>query len=128
MVQEDIPSDYIMLTPQVTYYRCLKGFENSFLKLCFESPKFQNQMKFIGGEGTTRAYVGLLAQRDIVLDFPKEIAEQKSIVEKADILLGRNSKTIINSQKEIELLKEYKQSLITNVVTGKVDVRDEVIA
>ena len=26
----------------------------------------------------------------------------------------------------IDLLKEYRQSLISNVVTGKVDVRDEV--
>ena len=29
--------------------------------------------------------------------------------------------------KRIELLKEYRQSLISNVVTGKIDVRDEVV-
>ena len=29
--------------------------------------------------------------------------------------------------KRIELLKEYRQSLVSNVLTGKIDVRDEVI-
>lgn len=29
------------------------------------------------------------------------------------------------TQQEIELLKEYKTALISEVVTGKVDVRDE---
>ena len=29
--------------------------------------------------------------------------------------------------KRIDLLKEYCQSLISNVVTGKIDVRDEVV-
>ena len=36
--------------------------------------------------------------------------------------------TIISkSQQEIELLKEYKTALISEVVTGKVDVRNEVL-
>jgi len=29
--------------------------------------------------------------------------------------------------KRVEILKEYRQSLISNVVTGKIDVRDEVV-
>jgi type I restriction enzyme S subunit len=33
---------------------------------------------------------------------------------------------ISNSKQEIELLKEYKTALISDVVTGKVDVRDEI--
>lgn len=55
------------------------------------------------------------------------ITEQKEIVSYLDKKLLKidalKSKTI----KQIELLKEYKTSLITNVVTGKIDVRDEVI-
>ena len=36
--------------------------------------------------------------------------------------------TIISkSQQEIELLKEYKTALISEVVTGKVDVRDVIL-
>lgn len=38
-----------------------------------------------------------------------------------------SSKLIIKNEKRIELLKEYRQSLISNVVTGKVRVTEEVI-
>jgi restriction endonuclease S subunit len=31
-----------------------------------------------------------------------------------------------NEQRSIELLKEYRQTLISEVVTGKIDVRSEV--
>ena len=34
---------------------------------------------------------------------------------------------ISKSQQEIELLKEYKTALISEVVTGKVDVRDVIL-
>ena len=126
-IVEGLSTEYVMLTPQVTYYRCLKGLDNRYLKLFFQSSKFQNEMKFIGGEGTTRAYVGLLAQRNIVIDFPNEINEQKKIVEKIDFILNINSDLINKFSLEIELLKEYKNALISEVVTGKVDVREEVL-
>lgn len=55
------------------------------------------------------------------------LSEQQEIVTYLDEKLTKidalKSKTI----KQIELLKEYKTSLITNVVTGKIDVRNEVI-
>ncbi|ALJ04142.1 hypothetical protein APS56_02785 [Pseudalgibacter alginicilyticus] len=127
-IVEGISTEYVMLTPQVTYYRCLNGLDNRYLKLFFQSSKFQNEMKFIGGEGTTRAYVGLLAQRNIVVDFPNEINEQKRIVEKIEFTLNINSDLINKLSLEIELLKEYKTALISEVVTGKVDVREEVLA
>ena len=56
------------------------------------------------------------------------VSEQIKIISWLDSQGSRIEKTMSNCSKEIVLLKEYKQSLITNVVTGKVDVRDEVIA
>ena len=34
--------------------------------------------------------------------------------------------SISQAQKEIALIKEYQQSLISEAVTGKIDVREEV--
>jgi restriction endonuclease S subunit len=45
----------------------------------------------------------------------------KSTVLKIDISLNQ-------IQKEIDLLQEYRTALISEVVTGKVDVRDEMVA
>ena len=45
--------------------------------------------------------------------------EQKEIVEYLDAECGKYDNAISNAKKEISLLQEYKQSLITEVVTGK---------
>jgi type I restriction enzyme S subunit len=52
------------------------------------------------------------------------INEQRELLEKLKFSLQKISETIENSRKEIELIKEYKIALISEVVTGKVDVRD----
>ena len=53
--------------------------------------------------------------------------EQKSIIEYLDEVFSKFESLISKRLKRIELLKEYRQSLISDVVTGKVDVRDEVL-
>lgn len=53
------------------------------------------------------------------------IDEQKQIIEFLDIETDRIVSLKNSTRKEIELLKEYKTALISEVVTGKVDVRNE---
>jgi len=52
------------------------------------------------------------------------LQEQKQIAEYLDEKLSQIDKLIEKSKKAIELLKEKKESLITNAVTGKIDVRN----
>ena len=54
-------------------------------------------------------------------------SEQKQISEHLDQETGKIDQTVDTETKRIDLLKEYRQSLISNVVTGKIDVRDEVV-
>ena len=51
--------------------------------------------------------------------------EQKQIIKFLDIETDRIVSIKNSTRKEIELLKEYKTALISEVVTGKVDVRNE---
>lgn len=53
--------------------------------------------------------------------------EQKKIIEEIEFQEARIDTLISKSHQEIELLKEYKTALISEVVTGKVDVRDIVL-
>ena len=53
------------------------------------------------------------------------IEEQKEIVAYIEKNTNRISDLVNKYNKEIELLKEYKTALISEVVTGKVDVRNE---
>ncbi len=54
-----------------------------------------------------------------------DIDELNGIIKKLNSKLERLDETIENTKHEIELLKEYKTALISEVVTGKVDVRNE---
>ena len=53
--------------------------------------------------------------------------EQQQIVDYLDKETTKIDKLIDTETKRINLLKEYRQSLVSDIVTGKVDVRDEVL-
>ena len=55
------------------------------------------------------------------------IEEQTKIISKIQKKKHTIDDTILKSLEEIELLKEYKTALISEVVTGKVDVREEIV-
>ncbi|MCR4409130.1 MAG: restriction endonuclease subunit S [Candidatus Saccharicenans sp.] len=50
--------------------------------------------------------------------------EQNAIVEYLNVLTAKIDTVIAASQREIELLREYRERIIADVVTGKVDVRE----
>jgi len=53
------------------------------------------------------------------------LSEQKAIAEYLDKKTAQINELVSAKQKQIELLKEYKQSVIANAVTGKLDERRE---
>ena len=60
---------------------------------------------------------------NMVFPYPP-LSEQTKIVEYLDEQTQKIDSTIEKETQRIGLLKEYRQSLISEVVTGKVDVRD----
>ena len=53
-----------------------------------------------------------------------DMDEQNKIVEYLDLKIGLINKNKYNILNQIEKLKEAKQSLISEVVTGKIEVRE----
>jgi len=76
--QLDVP--FLMLTPQVTYYRVRdpSRLVARYLKLYFDSPDFQALFETWGQKGSTRAYLGITAQLDLPIVLPSP-AEQRAI-------------------------------------------------
>ena len=74
----DVP--FIMLTPQVTYYRVIdKGqLDPKYLKNYFDSPAFQQLFETWGQKGSTRSYLGITSQLDLPIVVPPPDV-QKSI-------------------------------------------------
>lgn len=62
--------DTIILTPQVTYYRVIKGLNRRYLKYYFDSNTFQHLFSNWAGAGSTRAYLGITAQRKLPIAVP----------------------------------------------------------
>ena len=60
---------------------------------------------------------------DSVCLFPP-LPEQTAIVEYLDAETAKLDTAIAVARREIELLREYRERLIADVVTGKVDVRE----
>lgn len=69
---EPSPHDFLVLTPQVTYYRVLdaRALNNRYLKYYFDSEPFQQTLAAWAGAGSTRAYLGITAQRKLPIVLP----------------------------------------------------------
>lgn len=77
----EIETPYVLLTPQVTYYRVkdAEALNPEYLFYCFLSSGFQANLKRFSAQ-STRAYVGITAQRKFEIPVP-DIATQKRIVQ-----------------------------------------------
>jgi type I restriction enzyme S subunit len=112
IVPEVIEGEYIMLTPQVTYYR-IKDYSrlnNLYLKYYFDCSAFQETLNLWGGSGSTRAYLGITAQKKLPILLPPIEIQKKiaAILSTYDNLIENNTKRIaILEQMAEQIYKEW---------------------
>lgn len=89
-------SEYIVLTPQVTYYRVKdeNKLNNIYLKSFFDSYFFQTILNQWAGSGSTRAYLGITEQ----LKLPVIVPPIDSQIEIASFANNLNSKIHLNNK------------------------------
>lgn len=104
--QNDYP--YVMLTPQVTYYRIIDNekLSNVYLKAYFDSPFFQSLLALWAGAGSTRAYLGITGQLKLPVIVPP-IDSQKFI---ANHVFTVNEKIEVNTQTN-QTLEQIAQAI-----------------
>lgn len=73
-------TDYIMLTPQVTYYRVKDGgrLRSKFLEIYFRSQSFQRSLKALSAQ-STRAYIGITSQKKMNVPLPLDWQQDEII-------------------------------------------------
>lgn len=96
-----------------------------FLFRSFESDRINKQFE-LGANGVTRFGLGSYPINNAYICYPP-LNEQTEIVQYLDIETSRIAKATDKILKHVELLGEYKTSLIHNVVTGKIDVREDMV-
>ncbi len=126
--------EYVMLTPQITYYRISdKGsMYNRYLYYYFQSASFQNEINRIAGAGSTRAYIGITRQLELPISYPG-LELQKSLATRFDSLVAENSRLENIYHQKLSSLKELKQSLLQKAFSGELisntdEIMDEAVA
>lgn len=112
---EEIPFEYIMLTPQVTYYRVADPtrLSNRYLRHFFDSAAFQNVLLLMSGGGT-RSYIGITAQLKLPVIIPS-LPEQRAIaaaLSDVDALIAALNRLIAKK-------RDIKQAAMQELLTGK---------
>ncbi len=99
---------YVMLTPQVTYYRVRdhQKLHNRYLRYFFESTFFQNMLSSWAGSGSTRAYLGITEQCKLPVILPP-ITKQKKIA----AVLSAYDDLIENNKRRIALLEKMAEEI-----------------
>lgn len=110
---------YIMLTPQVTYYRCNKEkLLPEFLHFFFQSYKFQKLFETYSAQ-TTRNFMGITNQKKLYIFLPNTVEEQELIIKP----IKEVDKTLVSKYDKIKKLERLKKALMQNLLTGKVRVK-----
>ena len=99
---------FLVLTPQVTYYRVKdkQKLNNLYLKYYFDSQYFQSILQQWAGSGSTRAYIGITEQLKLPIILP-DIDTQNEIVE---IINRLDQKIYLNTQIN-QTLEQISQAL-----------------
>ncbi|HNW50487.1 MAG TPA: restriction endonuclease subunit S, partial [Prolixibacteraceae bacterium] len=110
-------------TSEIFVFRCIEILSNKFLMYFLQTEYFRNNAiaSMTGTGGLKR--VSPKVARNIQLPLP-DISEQLEIVELLENKCYSIEKMVSAIINEINTIQEYKTSLISDVVTGKVDVRD----
>ena len=109
----------------VSILRTKESLINFYLNYCLVSSIGQEQVDY-NQTGGNREGLSSDNIKNFKFVLPP-LQEQQQIVDYINKKTSKIDKLVDIESKRIILLKEYRQSLISEVVTGKVDVRDEVL-
>lgn len=113
---------YVMLTPQVTYYRVKDKTQlhNCFLATAFISPAHQKSLQIVSGGGT-RAYIGITEQRKLMINIPPRLKEQEKIAACVSVI----NEVISSNIDWLEYLKDHKKGLLQQLFPSLAEGADE---
>ncbi len=114
-------------SPDYRVFKAIDTTGDSEFFLFFFQMCYRNKIFFPLGQGSAQAgrwRLPTIEFRNFLIPVPP-IREQKSIIHLLYKQINEIDKKKELLKKEIQLLKEYKTALISEVVTGKIDVRNE---
>lgn len=112
----------VIFGKSAAYIECKEYIQNELIYYILQSEYIKNYFED-SFSGTTIKNLSLETIRKMPIPI-SSIEEQKSIIGSLKKQIKKTEEIISKTLHAIELLKEYRISLITAAVTGKIDVRD----
>ena len=109
----------------VCFIRPSERIDSYFLSYLIRSKSCQGQLITLTNQSTIGG-VYMSDILDLVITIPT-IQEQKDIVKSLDLKVNYIDLLILKHDNKIELLNEYRQSLISSVVTGKIRITEDMV-
>lgn len=113
------------VSPDYSVFEALNGNITEYFAYLFRTPiyvqQFANASKGIG-DGFNRLYTPQFGR---IMAVVPPIEEQKQIVKHIENRLNSINSLITELQSEIDFLNEYKQRLISDAVTGQINVQND---
>lgn len=126
----DVASKFGVTSPDYRVFslideqRCYAPYYLLLFQLCYKRKVFYAYGRGAATKGRWR--MPAVNFKNFVIPLPP-LEEQKQIVEAIKPIQDETNRTVENILNQIELLQEMKASLISDVVTGKVDIRSVAI-
>ncbi len=118
-VPEDLPG--VVCAYHLALIRPIEEIEGEFLFRAFYSDPVADQFR-IAATGVIRFGLARGAIKGAVFPLPP-LSEQRAIIAHINEKSAEINHAIARAEREIELMREYRTRLISDVVTGQVDVR-----
>lgn len=97
--------------------------EPEYLALALNSAHCYEQSQ-LATRGATNQDLGLSRMKRISIPLPPTLSDQRAIVKRVEASSSTTEDAIARAHREIELLREFRTRLTSDVVTGQVDVRE----
>ncbi len=98
---------------------------NEYLKLFIQESECFKESILFESDATTIEVIYSDTLKNVRIPLPP-LNEQQKILKKIELETGKIESFMDTLQREIKYFKEYRTTLISDAVTGKIDVRDEV--
>lgn len=94
---------------------------DEFLFRKIESKEVNSQFE-VNATGVTRVGLSIADISNVIISYPKDINVQKGIISKIKSETKNIDETIAKTEEELKLVTEYKEALISNAVTGQIQL------
>jgi type I restriction enzyme S subunit len=116
-----------VVSPDYAVFDPITDVDLQYLTILFRTPLMRHKFRVESkGLGTgTAGFLRLYTDRFGAIQVPlPSVGEQLQIMHELDKILGKLQERIVYIQREIDLVHEYRTRVISDVVTGKIDVYD----